>query len=194
MPIYTNCDLCREKIDTNSSHCPNCGSSLSLQKELPQSSYKITDQYSRQTKVPNLGIKLADMFINILYLVIISIIIRTIFIDSLEIINNQSLGYFLVDRVSHNQISNFFNILLLHIISMWRMWLLLKIDPPEPFPEGYKTLITIIGAILLPLFFVVIPYFFLGIGLVLLITVIILIWFFYAPYQEKKKATQERDN
>ena len=184
------CDLCRENVDISLSHCPNCDYPLSSQREPPSASYEITDQYPQQDKIPNLGVKLADFFVNIFYLVIILTIINTIIIDSFEIVNRNGLEYLLfIDRVSPNQTSNFFNFILLHLISTWRMWLLLKIDPPDPFPEGYRTFNTILGSIIFLIIFVVIPYFILGIGLVMLITVIILIWFFVTPYKERKNPT-----
>ena len=80
-------------------------------------------------------------------------------------------------------------ICLLLILSLVRGGINLRLNPPDPFPEGYRLPNLLLGIIVLPLFFVIFPSFFLGIGITFLLNLIFLVWAFFSPSKERKKAS-----
>ncbi|MFX0051906.1 MAG: hypothetical protein ACFE8U_11510, partial [Candidatus Hermodarchaeota archaeon] len=194
---YIVCKSCGEKNSRNFSYCNWCGTKLFSKHEFSHSLQNASLQPEPQDiiNIPQLSAAspakgLIGLVVNAIYIVITIGMVIAILTAIWEMFRIGGISSLLIIGFSEDHLVILLGLSILIILASWRGWIILKLDPPDPYPEGYKTLNALLGAFLLPLFFVGIPYLILGLGLSILITLLILVWFFVAPYQEKRKNTQ----
>ena len=115
---------------------------------------------------------------NLLYFIIAFVIFSVILDVVLEIWDLEDLAFCLSSQV----LSILLNLAIMLDLAFLRAWFILKIEPPDPFPEDYKTLNTIVGLILFLIFFIGIPFFILGLDLTIIIDFFLIIWLVYSPF------------
>ncbi|MHA1977956.1 MAG: hypothetical protein ACW98F_14670 [Candidatus Hodarchaeales archaeon] len=173
------CPLCGTEYQNPPEYCDNCSTYLSSDSGLA-SSPPLTNYGSRPDDT-QLGRLFISWIIDALY-IFVSIFIIIRFASTVNTNNLLPLSS------SEEDIPLLVYISLLLILSLVRAGLNLRLNPPDPFPEGYRLPNLMLGIIVLPLFFVIFPYFFLGIGITFLLNLIFLIWGFFSPSRERKKA------
>lgn len=192
MNTQVRCNLCEELVTRTSSFCSNCGSDLSTGIST-EFSFQDTGFETSRTGIPSASLDdpkvvlgnpnfFLDFVLNVFYFVLSYGIIQT----TLNL--NPSLDL-LGNRLSQNDINVLVGLWGLMAVSMIKGYLVIKSAPPEPYPEGWQLPNTIVGIIFFPIFFIGIPYFVLGLPLAILVTFIVLIWFFFAPYKQRKNPT-----
>ena len=126
----------------------------------------------------------------IIFLEIYAYYVGTIIPIAWDMFINEGFGPIFGIRVYKENLSTVINLILLDILAMIRAWLILKVDPPDPFPAGYKNLNMVVGLVLIPIFFIFIPLLILGLGPTIIITLFLVIYGYFALYRDVKKAAE----
>ncbi len=196
------CTLCGEEFEQIQTYCPNCNTYLysEIEPSLRNQDFKFNPEmqslsdftlsvppteYGMRPDEAKFHKKFVSLLVDGIYIIISIFIINELF--SILTANNQALLEQLIPGPKAGLLPLVY-LCLLFTLSLVRGWINLHLDPPDPFPEGYRTLNTILGIIILPIFFVLLPYFFAGLGITFLLNLIILIWFYVSPSRERKKA------
>ena len=173
------CPLCEKEYQNPPEYCENCNTYLSFDRGSVSSSPQLN--YGSRPDDTRLGRLFISWIIDALYIFLSMFII-------FQLISTTRTSNLLPFSSSTEDLPVLVYIILLHILSLVRAGINLRLNPPDPFPEGYRLPNLMLGIIVFPVFFVIFPSFFLGIGITFLLNLIFLAWMFISPSRERKKA------